>query len=84
MTGNMCDRAGNSYAKQPEALKVWTVLGLWHEDEPIAVGTIEGEHDVHGGEGAHALQGPWAEVVKAFTADIAESTAIQRMLKTLE
>ncbi len=68
--------------------KQWTVLGFWMYDEPYAVGAVEGDHPVHGGDqvqdGMSDFQGPWAELVEADDADTAEGLACDRMLATLD
>lgn len=60
---------------------VWTVLGVWIEDEAIPVGAIAGRHDVHGEQPyEYYEQGTWATSVTADDPDAAQALAAAEML----
>ena len=58
--------------------ETWTVIGFWHDDEPLAAGAIRGEHPVDGDLGYEDHQ-PWATSVKADSADEAMAAAVADM-----
>lgn len=65
------------------AEKDYTVIGYWKSEErPVAVGIIEGDHPVDGGEDATGY-GDWATLVQAPDAGEAEILAIAEMKSTL-
>jgi hypothetical protein len=66
----------------PAAAAVYTVLGVWNEDEPVPVGVVAGDHQVTGGSGRHFEQGLWATSVTAADADTAEQAAVADMRAT--
>lgn len=69
---------GNEAGNGP-AEKMFTVLGYWSEDdEPVAVGVIEGDHPVGGGAGA-TEGGDWATSVSAPDMETAEELAVEEM-----
>lgn len=58
---------------------VYTVIGYWDDSESaVTVATIEGAHDVGGGEGATAVWvgGVWSIKVRAQDVDSAERAAV--------
>lgn len=58
---------------------VYTVIGVWQNDEPIPVGVIAGEHEVSGGASSEFEQGVWATSVAAPDSATAEQLAIDEM-----
>jgi hypothetical protein len=58
---------------------VYTVIGVWRDDEPIPVGVIAGEHEVSGGDDSEFEQGLWATSVAAPDSATAEQLAIDEM-----
>lgn len=58
---------------------VYTVIGVWQEDEPIAVGVIAGEHPVHGGDERAFPHGLWATSVTAPDSATAQRLGIAEM-----
>jgi hypothetical protein len=59
--------------------EVYTVIGVWQDDEPIPVGVIAGEHQVGGGDSGHFEQGVWATCVAAPDSATAEHLATAEM-----
>jgi len=58
---------------------LYTVIGVWQDDEPVVVGVIEGDHQVSGG-GADAFpEGLWATCVDAYDATAADCLATSEM-----
>lgn len=64
--------------QQAESPRIWTVIGAWIEDEPVAFGAIRGEHEVGGGESGNDQ--PWATSVEADSHDAAVEVAVAEML----
>jgi hypothetical protein len=70
------------------AVRTWSVIGFWFNDEPVPVGVVEGDHQVYGGDALSAgydspvdgSQGPWAVSVTAPDAETAEELAVEQML----
>ena len=62
--------------------RAYTVIGFWHEDQPVAVGVINGDHQVTGGDTSDisGSQGEWTTSVTAASAEQAEQRAISQML----
>lgn len=58
--------------------ETWTVIGFWHDDEPLAAGAIRGEHPVDGDLDYEDHQ-PWATSVEADSADEAMAAAVEKM-----
>jgi hypothetical protein len=58
---------------------VYTVLGVWQDDNPIPVGVIAGQHAVTGGAYRQFEQGLWATSVEAPDVDTAERLAVEEM-----
>lgn len=58
---------------------VYTVIGVWQDDEPIPVGVVAGEHEVSGGDSGEFEQGVWATSVVAPDSATAEHLAIDEM-----
>jgi hypothetical protein len=54
---------------------VYTVIGVWQDDQPIPVGVIAGEHEVSGGDSSRL----WATSVTAPDEATAEQFAIEEM-----
>jgi hypothetical protein len=69
-------------ASEPESVagtnKPYTVIGYWRGDRPVSVGVIEGQHDVHAGEGV-TEEGDWAMAIEADSPEAAETLAIAEM-----
>lgn len=57
-------------------LDVFTVVGVWIDDEPVPVGVIAGDHQVSGGDEEQFPQGVWATCVTAADDVEAEQVAI--------
>ena len=57
----------------------YTVVGVWHADEPIPVGVIAGEHPVGGGDATAFEQGLWATSVAAPDSTTARQLAVDEM-----
>ena len=66
--------AGLLAATAPHLSNEYTVIGVWHEDEPIPVGVIAGEHPVYDGDARAFPHGLWATSVTS-----ADSTSAQRL-----
>lgn len=64
----------------PKPLPMWTVIGVWINDEPVVTGAVRGRHDVSGGNGGEFEQGLWATSVSAETVEEAERLAVREML----
>jgi hypothetical protein len=91
--GNSTDDASllkilaESSPPEDRQLKTWTVIGFWMEDDPVAVGTVEGDHPVYGGDDVNdsglvdGARGPWAVAVEAEDDDIAEKKAVQELMR---
>lgn len=61
----------------------FTVIGYWDDsDNPVAVGVIDGFHDVTGGDDGEYQ--PWATSVYAIDSATAEAMACDEMRETLE
>jgi hypothetical protein len=58
---------------------VYTVIGVWQDDQPIPVGVIAGDHEVNGGDSSQFEQGMWATYVTAPDSATAEQLAIGEM-----
>ncbi len=58
---------------------MFTVVGVWIDDEPIPVGVIAGHHDVSGGDAEQFPQGVWATSVSAEHDVDAEQAAVADM-----
>lgn len=59
-------------------MKIWTVIGLWSDGEPLAAGAIVGEHEVDG-DLDYVGYKPWATIVEADCADNAMEYAVEKM-----
>jgi hypothetical protein len=66
----------------------YTVLGVWVEDEPVAVATIAGNPDVWMADGLDdgsdlidGAKGTWCETVQANSAEQAEGQGITQILE---
>ena len=57
----------------------YTVVGVWHGDEPIPVGVIAGEHPVGDGDTTAFEQGLWATSVAAPDSTTARQLAVDEM-----
>lgn len=57
----------------------YTVMGVYLDGEVVATGTIEGKHEVDGGNGS-VFAGTWAEHVEATNVDEAERIAVARRM----
>jgi hypothetical protein len=72
--------------------EIWTVIGLWVNDEPVPVGVVKGSHDVYGGEAVddgydspvNDAQSMWAVDVEAEDWETAETLAVEVMADTLD
>ena len=62
----------------------FTVIGVWDNDEPIAVGVVWGEHSVVGGDEEHWEGGLWATTVEAADPEAAEVAAVNEMQESLD
>jgi hypothetical protein len=62
---------------------VYTVIGVWQDDEPIPVGVIAGDHEVTDGDDSEFEDGLWATSVVAPDAATAQQLAIDEMRTTL-
>lgn len=62
---------------------LYTVIGVWQDDEPIPVGVIAGEHDVTDGDLNEFEDGLWATSVAAPDSATAQHLAIDEMRTTL-
>jgi hypothetical protein len=58
---------------------VYTVIGVWQDDDPIPVGVIAGEHEVSGGDSSQFERGVWVTSVVAPDSATAEQFAIEEM-----
>jgi hypothetical protein len=57
----------------------YTVVGVWMNDQPIPVGVIAGEHQVHDGDATEFEQGLWATSVAAPDSSTAQQRAVDEM-----
>jgi len=59
--------------QEQEPLSTYTVVGFHNEGYPVAVGVVEGAHQVSGGQDEY---NPWADQVEAENAQHAQVTAL--------
>ncbi|BDZ52395.1 hypothetical protein GCM10025867_46360 (plasmid) [Frondihabitans sucicola] len=76
--GNVIPAAPETESAPTPRLGDFTVLGVWDESEPIAVGVVPGDLPVTGGDEDH-FNGIWAISVQAENAEDAEIIAINEM-----
>lgn len=64
-------------------MAVYTVIGVWKDDQPYPVGTVAGDVEVIGGFHPDTMiefeQGVWAVAVEADSDSDAEDMAIEEM-----
>jgi len=60
----------------------YTVIGVWLGDQPVPIGVIEGQHEVHGGDDSEFPEGLWATSVTAADPGQAEQAAITELLES--
>lgn len=75
-------RPGNAHSgtNTDDGSSMYTVVGVWVDDEPVPVGVIAGEHEVSGGDDYEQFpQGVWATSVTAAHDLEAERYAIDQM-----
>lgn len=54
----------------------YTVIGVWHDDEPLVTGVVPGRHEVYGGDEASFAGGLWFAHVSAT--DVAEAEQLAK------
>ena len=61
---------------------VYTVIGVWQDDEPIPVGVVAGVHQVSDGDSTQFEQGLWSTCVAARDTTTAQQLAVEEMRAT--
>ncbi|MGI5213324.1 hypothetical protein [Plantactinospora sp. CA-290183] len=61
-------------------MTLYTVLGVWPDEQPVSVGVIVGEHEVHGGDDSAFDVGLWAISVESTGVDEAQDLAAEDCL----
>lgn len=72
------DQLERATKEESMANRMYTVIGLWSDGEPLAAGAIEGEHEVAGDLDYYGFQ-PWATSTEAADADEAMEYAVEQM-----
>ncbi|MDT5026441.1 MAG: hypothetical protein QOE61_2867 [Micromonosporaceae bacterium] len=62
---------------------LYTVIGVWQDDEPIPIGVIAGDHEVTDGDDSEFEDGLWATSAAAPDSATAQQLAIDEMRTTL-
>lgn len=60
-------------------VNTWTIIGIWVDGDPVALGAIEGAHTVYGGPGDDADVETWVTDVEASDGSSACDKAEEHM-----